>query len=564
MDMSKMTSILVFLIIYINRASGLDMPPPADLDVKILDGEVIVLWKHPVNAPSNPHYNVQMAKYSGEWGIVTSCTGISNTYCDISSLIYDYTTAYKVKVQLVAGHNVSDWVIKRKFLPNKSELQPPSFTLWATSSTLKVYVHQKPILEKLFPFGLTYTIYLEERGQNKKNTTAYLINDNGRIKSFTSLHWGTEYCVSIQVRGNGAMSISNVSPKQCLVLPEQEYFIIALSSLSTMAGLATIAIMAAILLCYLKRPEKTPVALKSPVSGWRPFTVGEGTMETVTDKGWFLSSYRAKVKNCIKDPVTHVTAIENNEEEDRRTSMDSGVSVEPNSATNSGGSPPMRQEDSGCGSIGGPESSTSCETVYPLQDDRTEADIAKRDDSGFELGCQLDSSSVNLGGQDNGPLKGANYRSQGPSVGQINICDEEMFEHMPPDSILAEVVTGYRSGPQSCICSGAGQCTWCHKQGHCVIEVSKQYRSICIDNGLLSSKCDFVDSYKGGLTFPSYSKKTQMDTVMVDDLDTTFIQLGETFPLLTALVSQPLVEGGQDFNMNNVSLSLCDVTLKTE
>lgn len=40
--------------------------------------------------------------------------------------------------------------------------------MWATSSSLTVRVHEKPILRKLFPFGLTYTIYLEERGQDKK------------------------------------------------------------------------------------------------------------------------------------------------------------------------------------------------------------------------------------------------------------------------------------------------------------------------------------------------------------------------------------------------------------
>lgn len=291
-------------------------------------------------------------------------------------------------------------------------------------------------------------------------------------------------------------------------------------------------------------------------------------MEVVTDKGWFLSSYRTEVKNCVNDPVTHVTVTEDDGEEDRRTSMDSGVGMESNSATNSGGSPPTRQDDSGCGSLGGPESTTSCQTDYPLQDERTDTDIArKREDSGVGLGCQLDSSSMNLNGQDSGSLKvaGGNYRSQGRSAVQIQVYDdEEAFKQMLPDSVLAEVVTGYRAGPQLCICSGAGQCTWCHQQGHYETEIIKQYRALCIENGLLSSRCDCVDSYKAGLTFSSYSKKTQMDTVTVEDLETTFIQLGETFPLLTALSPLPLVEEGQDFNMNNVPLSLCDVQLQIE
>ncbi|XP_068441578.1 interleukin-10 receptor subunit alpha [Clinocottus analis] len=570
MDMRNKTPLLVFLIVYINCVSGLDIPQPDKLVVNILDGEIIVHWRHPADAPSNSQYNVQMAKYTGEWAIVASCTEIKHTYCHVSNLVDDYHSAYKVRVQLVAGDDVSVWKHK-KFLPNTSELQPPSFTLWATSSTLTVYVHQKPILKKLFPFGLTYTIYLEERGPHKKNTTAYLKDDVGedqRTKSFSSLRWGQEYCVSIKVEGIGSLSTSSVSPKQCLLLPEREWFSIAVSSLTILGVLASIGIMATILLCYLRRPGKTPAALKSTPSGWLPLSIGEGTMEVVTDRGWFLSRDKTKVKNCVEDRVAHDTVPEDDREEDRRTSMDSGLSMESSSATTSRGSPPRRQEDSGCGSLGEQESSTSCQTDYPLKDERTDTDMAaKRKDSGLGLCCQLDSSSINLEGQYRGSLKVArvNYRSHNPSAVQINVCDdEERFKQMLPDFVLAEVVTGYRAGLQSCICSGAQRCTWCHKQSHYETDVFKQYRALCIENGRLSSKCDFVDSYKRGLTFSNYSKKTQMDTVVVDDSETTFIQLGETFPLLTALSPLPLVDGGQDFNMNRLPLSLCDVQLTAD
>ncbi|KAM8768125.1 interleukin-10 receptor subunit alpha [Acanthopagrus schlegelii] len=565
MDVTKGPLIPVFLLICINCVTGQVVPQPTELEVNIMDGEVIVLWKPPADVPSNAKYNVQMARYSGEWEAVDSCTGIENTYCELSRLIEDFQSGYKVRVQLVDGDNVSEWT-RKKFLPNESGLTPPSFTLWATASSLTVRVHEKPILRKLFPYGLIYTIYLEERGQDKKNTTLVLTGDvmeeDQRTKTFSSLRYGTEYCVSIMMEGSGSLSASNLSPKQCLRLPEQEWIIIALTSLTILGVLAVMAIAAAILLCYLKSPGKTPAVLKSPVSGWLPLSVGEGTMEVVTDKGWFLSSYRTEVKNCVTNPVTHVTVTEDNEEEDRRTSMDSGVSVESNSATHIEGSPPVRQEDSGCGSMGGPESSTSSQTVYTLQEDTAR----KRDDSGVGLGCQLHSSSMNLDGQDSVSLKeavvGGNYRTQGPSSVHIHVCDDEEPFKLP-DSVLAEVVTGYRAAVQSCICSGAGQCTWCHKQGLYGIGVMKHYRSMCIDNGLVSGTCDFVDSYKG-ITYSSYAKKAQMDAVTMAALDTTFIQLGDTFPLLTALTPLPLEDRGQDFNMNNVTLSLCDVQLTTD
>ena len=56
-------------------------------------------------------------------------------------------------------------------------------------------------------------------------TTAYLKEDDivgyQRTTTFSSLHWGRQYCVSMKVEGNGARRPSAVSPKQCLLLPER-------------------------------------------------------------------------------------------------------------------------------------------------------------------------------------------------------------------------------------------------------------------------------------------------------------------------------------------------------
>lgn len=59
-------------------------------------------------------------RYTGEWGVVDSCMEIENTYCELSTLIEDFSSGYKVRVQLVAGANVSEWKSKR-FYPNQSK-----------------------------------------------------------------------------------------------------------------------------------------------------------------------------------------------------------------------------------------------------------------------------------------------------------------------------------------------------------------------------------------------------------------------------------------------------------
>lgn len=54
---------MYIIILVFFSVVGLDVPKPEKLVVDIWDGEVIVHWKHPVGAPSNLQYNVQMAKY---------------------------------------------------------------------------------------------------------------------------------------------------------------------------------------------------------------------------------------------------------------------------------------------------------------------------------------------------------------------------------------------------------------------------------------------------------------------------------------------------------------------
>ncbi|XP_051935183.1 interleukin-10 receptor subunit alpha [Hippocampus zosterae] len=512
MSIKKLALALVLLSI-ISYVSGMCVPQVDTLSVNILDGEVVVLWNQPRNTTSDIRYNVQMAKLAGEWAMVLSCTGITNTYCDLSTLIHDYGGGYKVRVQTVARNDTSLWTVK-KFLPNASNLQAPSFTLYATSSTITVHVHQKPILRRLFPFGVTYIIHLEEKNRNDevKETMAYLTDAvDQRSKTFNSLRWGVEYCVSIMVEGNGALSRSNLSPKQCLLLPEREWFIISVSSLTVVGVLAVATISAIGLLCHLKRPAKMPAGLKSPVHGWHPLIFTEGPMEIVTDKGWFLSSSRKETKSCAEIPQNKA-ALGILKNHDDRTSLDSGVSMECNPTEKQERSPHRSQEDSGFGSMG--------ETVYPHRENTVQM---KRKDSGAGLGCRLDSTTVIAMGQESGSLKEfESYRRQSPA---LQSHPDEVSKQILPSPLLAVVVSGYRAGPQSCICSGAAQCSWCLKH--------------------IADEAAAIPKHISHPSIEDFSKRTQAETT-------------EGFPLLTALTQ------GMDLNMKTVAISLCDLQLDTD
>lgn len=532
MDFITKTLILFYLVACVSCVQGVKLPKVDNLLVTILDEEVFVHWKKPTGAPPDVRYNVEFARFAGKWEAVTKCAYIAKTRCYLSDLIKDYSTDYKVRVQLTAGDAQSDWTAK-KVLPNSSELQSPTFTMWATSGTLTVHIHQKPVLKQIFQFGITYSIYLEEKEKNK-TTTAYL-KDNQNEHVFTSLHWGKEYCVSVQVEENVGLS-RGLSSKKCLVLPEQEWIIVAVTSMSVASLFIVIAVIAICMLCYINHPEKTPPALKSPVRGWHPLTVQEGPVEVVTDKGWFLFKAEPEVEQSFQNLPTTYDSDQQSTEEDRRPSTDSGVSIKSTSH-------PTRREDSGCGSIGVQDSVCG---NFPIQDEGSDTlSMAKNDDSGMGLSCHSDACSVNLEELDSGCLnKSGKYHSQRLFTVSIHESENDyIFKEKLPEPQLVSVVSGYRTNTSFCTCSGASLCVWCHNQSN--------YKGK--HKGLLQSD-NIVESYS------SYCSN-QIDNMDQTDTNFTMAQMEQTFPMLTSLSSFPLMEKAQDHNMNDVSISLCDVEL---
>lgn len=297
---------------------------------------------------------------------------------------------------------------------------------------------------------------------------------------------------------------------------------------------------------------------KSPLSDWRPLSVTEGIVEVVTDKGWFLSSYMTQGEAGAKVPLTSAATTEDSDEEDRRTSMDSGVSMESNSIETRQERPSTRQDDSGCGSLGGQESSTSDQTTYPQQTDGSKMDVASdKGDRGMGCGFQPHSSPLNAKQQRGGPLKEAayagNYRSQIPHTVELDIRNKAELSEILNNPSLADMIQGCRAELQSCICSGADQCTWCRENVPRATQITKQYKDACPENGLPNRTCNSMGTSKE-IPASVFPKDTQIDFV-------PFTQLQGTFPMLSTFPSLPPMDGGQDINMNSLSLSLCDVQL---
>ncbi len=150
--------------------------------------------------------------------------------------------------------------------------------------------------------------------------------------------------------------------------------------------------------------------------------VGLIQVETVTDKGWLLTSNKITGKSKAFDENKDLLE----EDIERRESADSGVSVgQQHSIKNRGTDGLTGQEDSGCGSLTGTEDSLSSgrRSLEELPFLDGEVNISneseRKEDSGLGMGNQ--DTSDNLKGTDGDLLSeivvvGDGYRSQSPSA----------------------------------------------------------------------------------------------------------------------------------------------------
>ncbi|KAI1903865.1 hypothetical protein AGOR_G00031620 [Albula goreensis] len=324
---------------------------PGNITVETKDGEAMVYWDPPAGAPSVARYEVQVKRYSSDlaanWTTVPGCAWTQATCCVLSDVMSEPLARYFVRVRMVSNYSTSQWTRRKRLSLADSELLPPALSLTATSSSVKVKVHTKPILKRIFPFGLLYTIYLRETGPHNQTAEVVQVLWEGAGREdevlFSFLRWGQEYCISGQVEALAALPTSGISPELCVLLPRPGWhrqLVLAFSALTVLviAGPLTLLIRH-----MLKQPEKMPGTLRPSLSAWRPLSLAEAPVEMVTDRGWLLLSRRP-----VEKPV--LTEEEKSKEESRR-SRDSGMEETQPPSDTEGASHPWPQDDSGCGSL---------------------------------------------------------------------------------------------------------------------------------------------------------------------------------------------------------------------
>ncbi|XP_066567518.1 interleukin-10 receptor subunit alpha [Amia ocellicauda] len=443
------------------------LKPPSVVAEK---GTFTLHWSTPEDAPQPAYYQVDFKQYGSQnkqnWTTVKNCNWTQATQCDLTDLIMDYLHFYVARVRLVTEDNASIWAMKR-FNPKKTTLLPPQFSLSTRSNSVLVMVQRNPKLEKIFPSGLKYTVYLQKEGQENKAEFTYKVNTDLQPFEIEFLEWGQQYCFSLKVENTLGIQESNISSPECLRMAQtvEQRILTALAvPLGVLSGCGVLAFFLFLLYLFLRRPARLPSVLKSPGSGWEPLSLGTVPVETVTSRlqrNWLLEE-KAK-------PGERGVQKEDEDEEERRSSVDSGVSLDqgllqPDSGTafreagERGGGEGCLRQDSGCGSLGrgGSGGGGQGEKGRDTSGSHTE-------DSGVSLRSQY--SGAESLGEDCGlqaVLVADGYKSQIP-------CPEEttgMENPTPAEMDCVTIALGYRPSYPGCQCLGQGVCSWCQARGH--------------------------------------------------------------------------------------------------
>ncbi len=281
--------------------------------------------------------------------------------------------------------------------------------------------------------------------------------------------------------------------------------------------------------------------------------VGLIQVETVTDKGWLLTSNKTTGKR---------KAFEENKdllEEDieRRESTDSGVSVgQQHSIKNRGTDGLTGQEDSGCGSLTGTEDSLSSgrrsleELPFLDGEINSSNESERKEDSGLGMGNQ--DASDNHKGTDGDLLSdivvvGDGYRSQSPSAD----AESKATIQCEVDANMASPSSGYRSGHVTCLCSDFETCVWCIT------------RKLLTDSDSLSheqSSCTFKTHNDNDR--PNYLKKSPLQSVNVSGLEDSSFQsdenCGESSLFITCppLLQEPCQLVTLPFKLGDIELTI--------
>ncbi|XP_062894739.1 interleukin-20 receptor subunit alpha-like [Mobula hypostoma] len=265
--------ITILLLLGINLSgSETILSPPENLHFVSVNTENIFHWSPAQNNSQHVRYDVEYCRYGyGEEFIpVSSCTGISHHYCDLTEETWNFTVTFLVRVRSVIGNTTSNWESFERFQPyDATALGSPSFYIKVNDNKITVRVFPPTLhtakrnrsMEDVFKDSMLYVIYTCGNGINRSDEI------RGSKEPFRTNKEppGASYCIRVRAKLDGDKRESNITEEKCVEIPTNpdEFHVIS----AVIGAVATLMIVCFCLrlVChyYLKKQRTTPAVLKS-------------------------------------------------------------------------------------------------------------------------------------------------------------------------------------------------------------------------------------------------------------------------------------------------------------
>ncbi|NWY31255.1 I10R1 protein, partial [Pheucticus melanocephalus] len=229
----------------------------------------LLQWEPGHGCPSDARYDVEYIVYGTgmSWTAIPECGNTTELSCDLTHYTLEPEQRYHAKVRAVAGNLTSPWKMTGSFSPEQAGPRLAGQSLSVLGSSIRVRLLLRPGSTSPEYSGLQgemsrYHVHLRRTRDNHtitvvKNSTEFTIR---------GLFWLTEYCLSVEP------SLANIpipswrTAEQCVTIGPRDRSAELLPTIlsSFFITLSLLGLLGAVLLCtYIRRPVRTPSALKS-------------------------------------------------------------------------------------------------------------------------------------------------------------------------------------------------------------------------------------------------------------------------------------------------------------
>ncbi|NXP87335.1 I10R1 protein, partial [Passerina amoena] len=250
---------------------GEELPEPRSVRITTDTGWHLLQWEPGHGCPSDARYNVEYVVYGigMAWTAIPECWNTTELSCDLTHYTLDPEQRYHARVWAVAGNLTSPWKMTGSFSPEQvgPRLAGQSLSVRGNSIQARLRLLLRPGSASPESSDLRramsrYHVHLRRTRDNHtitvvKNSTEFTIR---------GLFWLTEYCLSVEPSLANRPIPAWRSAEQCVTTGPRDRSAELLPTIlsSFFITLSLLGLLGAALLCtYIRRPVRTPSALKS-------------------------------------------------------------------------------------------------------------------------------------------------------------------------------------------------------------------------------------------------------------------------------------------------------------